>query len=47
MLGVAEDSVPKLGALVVGGACGRSSGTPKDIMSTMLETSFRIISGKV
>lgn len=39
------EGVSKLGALLRGGACGRSSGTPKDIMSTMLETSFAIRSG--
>ena len=41
------EGVSKLGALVRGGAEGRSSGTPKEIMSTMLETSFAIFSGRL
>ena len=39
--------VSKLGAFVREGADGLSSGTPKDIMSTMLETSFAIFSGRL
>lgn len=39
--------VSKLGALVRGGADGLSSGTPKDIMSTILDTSFAIFSGRL
>ena len=35
----------KLGAFVRGGACWRSSGTPKDMISTMLDTSLAIFSG--
>lgn len=45
MLGVDIEGVSKLGALLRGGAWGRSSGTPKDMMSTMLETSFATRSG--
>jgi len=37
----------KSGAFVLGGSSGVSSTTPKLIMSTMLETSFLILSGKV
>ena len=39
------DGVSKLGAFVRGGAEGRSSGTPNDMMSTILDTSFAIFSG--
>ena len=48
MLGEAvfRDGTSKLGALLRGGACGRSSGTPNDIISTMLDTSFAIRSGR-
>lgn len=37
----------KFGTFVRGGGCGRSSGTEKDMISTMLETSFAILSGKL
>ena len=39
--------VSKLGAFDRGPAWGLSSGIPKDIISTMLETSFRTFSGSV
>lgn len=41
------EGVSKLGAFVRGGADGRSSGTPKDIISTMLDTSLAIFSGRL
>lgn len=47
MLGVELDvGVLKFGALVWGRAWGRLSGTPNEMMSTMLETSLEIFSGK-
>ena len=36
----------KFGAFVLGGSSGCVSGTPKEIMSTILETSFLIFSGR-
>ena len=39
------DNALKSGAFVRGGAVGLSSGTPNEIMSTMLPTSFAIFSG--
>lgn len=49
MLGaeLVDDGVPKFGALVRGAAAGRSSGTPNEMMSTMLNTSFDTLSGKL
>ena len=44
---LAEVGALKLGALLRGGAAGRSSGTPNEMMSTILETSFIIFSGKL
>ena len=44
---IAEVGALKLGALLRGGAAGRSSGTPNEMMSTILETSFNIFSGKL
>ena len=49
MLGaeLAADGALKFGALLRGGAAaGRSSGTPNEMISTMLETSFAIFSGR-
>lgn len=37
----------KLGAFDLGGAWGRSSGTPNEMISTILETSFEIFSGNI
>lgn len=49
MLGVELAGVGalKFGALLRGGATGRSSGTPNEMMSTILETSLWIFSGNV
>ena len=49
MLGaVAERTgISKLGALLLKGGCGRSSGTPKEMISTILETSLAIFSGRM
>lgn len=44
---VADVGALKLGALLRVGAAGRSSGTPNEMMSTILETSFIILSGKL
>lgn len=38
--------ISKLGILVRGGAAGVESGTPKDMISTMLDTSFLTTSGR-
>ena len=40
------EGASKFGALLRGGGGGRSSGTPNEMISTMLETSFAIRSGK-
>lgn len=49
MLGAAleREGASKFGALLRGGGSGRSSGTPNEIISTMLDTSFAIRSGNV
>ncbi len=41
------DGALKFGALLRGAAAGRSSGTPKEMMSTILDTSFATLSGNV
>ena len=48
MFGAAPDrnGASKFGALLRGGGSGRSSGTPNEIISTILETSFAIRFGK-
>lgn len=40
-------SALKFGALVRGAGAGRSSGTPNEMMSTILETSFATLSGRL
>lgn len=49
MLGVELEprGISKFGALLRVGGWGRSSGTPKDIISTILDTSFAMRSGSV
>lgn len=43
----ADGGALKFGALLWGITCGRSSGTPNEIMSTILDTSFAIFSGRL